>query len=206
MGVSLVNMLGLSSSVRVAHIACYWKFLFVHYISSGFAKRIMSILLILCYNGSLVVWTVVSLGAAKFMPLMFSTSGFALFYATNMFILMLLYDFLLPAQFCYIIVYIRKSNKPCANRGLAWTCAHYVIFIGKCRDWNTDRSTGSTALLDRMRSGLGRVHQLDWGMQGLYEAIRGDPWYGWNNITCPIFAVILEGDCSKWLLCFKNCV
>jgi hypothetical protein len=35
--------------------------------------------------------------------------GFALPYAANMFILMILYDFcLLSAQFCYIILYIRK--------------------------------------------------------------------------------------------------
>jgi hypothetical protein len=32
MGLSLMNMLGLSSSVRIAHIACYWKFFLVHYI------------------------------------------------------------------------------------------------------------------------------------------------------------------------------
>jgi hypothetical protein len=35
--------------------------------------------------------------------------GFALSYTENIFILMILYDFyLLPAQFRYIIVYIRK--------------------------------------------------------------------------------------------------
>jgi hypothetical protein len=28
---SLMIMLGLSSSARIAHIACYWKFFFVHY-------------------------------------------------------------------------------------------------------------------------------------------------------------------------------
>jgi hypothetical protein len=31
MGTSLMNMLGLSSSVRIAHIACYWKFFLLHY-------------------------------------------------------------------------------------------------------------------------------------------------------------------------------
>jgi hypothetical protein len=31
MGLSLVNMLGLSSSVHFAHIACYWKFFLLHY-------------------------------------------------------------------------------------------------------------------------------------------------------------------------------
>jgi hypothetical protein len=29
---SLINMHGLSSSVRIAHIACYWKFFLLHYI------------------------------------------------------------------------------------------------------------------------------------------------------------------------------
>jgi hypothetical protein len=37
-----------------------------------FGKQIMPILLILCYNGSLVTWTVVSLTTAKFKPHMFS--------------------------------------------------------------------------------------------------------------------------------------
>jgi hypothetical protein len=32
MGLSIMNMLGLSLSVHIAHIACYWKFLFLHYI------------------------------------------------------------------------------------------------------------------------------------------------------------------------------
>jgi hypothetical protein len=42
---------------------------------------------------------------AKFKLLTFSISGFALSYAVNMFILMILCDFsLLPAQFCYIII------------------------------------------------------------------------------------------------------
>jgi hypothetical protein len=59
----------------------------------------------LCYNGSLVTWTVVSLTAAKFKPLIFSMSRFVLSYAANMFILMILYgSCLLPAEFCYVIV------------------------------------------------------------------------------------------------------
>jgi hypothetical protein len=31
MGLSLMSMLGLSSRVRIAHIACYWKFFLLHY-------------------------------------------------------------------------------------------------------------------------------------------------------------------------------
>jgi hypothetical protein len=78
-------------------------------ISTGFAKQITPILRILCHKGSFVTWTVVSLTAAKSKPLTCSVSGFALFCAANMFILMILYDnCLLLAQFSYIIVYILK--------------------------------------------------------------------------------------------------
>jgi hypothetical protein len=38
-------------------------------VSTGFAEQIMPILHILCYNGSLVTWTVVSLTTSKFKPL-----------------------------------------------------------------------------------------------------------------------------------------
>jgi hypothetical protein len=62
----------------------------------------MSILRILCYNSSLVPWTVVRLTTAMFKPLIFSWPGFNLSYTTNIFILMSLYDFwLLPAQVLY---------------------------------------------------------------------------------------------------------
>jgi hypothetical protein len=70
MSLSLMNMLGLSSSVRIAHIASYWKFFLLHYMQVlCFTEKIMPILRILCYNGSLVTWTVVSLTASKFKPL-----------------------------------------------------------------------------------------------------------------------------------------
>jgi hypothetical protein len=50
-----------------------------------------------------------SLTADNFKSLSFSVSGFALSYAANILIPMILYDFcLFPAHFCYIIVYIRK--------------------------------------------------------------------------------------------------
>jgi hypothetical protein len=102
------------SSVHIAHIACYWKFFLLLYIqvlfvSPGFSKRIMPFLLILCYNYSLVTWMVVCLTAAEFKRHTFSMSIFALSYAANMFILMILYEFCLSqAQFCYIIIYIEK--------------------------------------------------------------------------------------------------
>jgi hypothetical protein len=82
-------------------------------VSTGFAKEIMPILCILCYNSSLVTWTVVSLTTTKFKSLIFFVSGFALSYTKNMFILMILS----PAQFCYIIIYVQQL---CANSG--WVC------------------------------------------------------------------------------------
>jgi hypothetical protein len=87
--------------------------------SPGFAKQIMPILRILCYNSSLVTWTVVSLTTAKLKPPIFSMSSFAFSYNVNMFIFMILCDFcLLPAQFCYIIVRTHTEGwKMSANRG-----------------------------------------------------------------------------------------
>jgi hypothetical protein len=43
MGVSLMNMLSLSSSVRIAHIACYWKFFLLHYIQVPFKYRLCKV-------------------------------------------------------------------------------------------------------------------------------------------------------------------
>jgi hypothetical protein len=57
---------------------------------------------ILCYNGPLIIWTVVSLTTTKFKLFIFSMSGFTLPYTANMFILMILYDFCFSlAQICY---------------------------------------------------------------------------------------------------------
>jgi hypothetical protein len=74
MGLSLINMLGFTSSVYFAHITCYWKFFLLHYthkssLSTRFTKQMMPILRILCDNGSLVTWTVINLTTAKFKPL-----------------------------------------------------------------------------------------------------------------------------------------
>jgi hypothetical protein len=92
-GLSLMNMLGLSSSIYFAHIACYWKSSFCttykSSVSTGFMEQIMPILCILCSNGSWVTWTVISLTATNFKPLIFSMSGFALPYAANMFSLVI---------------------------------------------------------------------------------------------------------------------
>jgi hypothetical protein len=114
----------------------YRTYSILHYIrvqssvSPGFAKQIMPILLIY-YNGSLVTGTVVSSTAAKFKPLIFSVSGFALAYTVNMFILMILYDFcLLLAQFC------ANRGPICTSENFLWcreTCfAGAAILRGTC--------------------------------------------------------------------------
>jgi dUTPase len=73
--------------------------------------KIIPVLLILCYNGSLVTRTVVSL-TTKFnsLILVFSVSGFALSFGVKILNLMVLYDVSLPAQLRCIIVFIRKEE------------------------------------------------------------------------------------------------
>jgi hypothetical protein len=82
----------------------------------------MPMLRILCYNGSLVTWTVASMTAAKFKPLTFSVSGFGLSYAANVFIFMI---FLWPLFVaCTMLLHNRvhiQGGKPCANRGTVCT-------------------------------------------------------------------------------------
>jgi hypothetical protein len=128
MGLSLMNTLGSSSSVRIAHVACYWKFFLLHYTQVLCQYRLCradhAYLTYLTDNGSLIVWTVVSLTTAKFKPLVFPMSGFALFYTANMFILVILYDFCLS-----------KSKSHCDWRSVSqsWfrasSRAHDQIFI-----------------------------------------------------------------------------
>jgi hypothetical protein len=85
----------------------------------------MPILFTLCYYDSLVTWTVVSLTAAKFKPLIFSVSGFALPYATKIVILMILYDLcLFPVQLLYNRIHT-EGWKPCANRWLVCTLDNF---------------------------------------------------------------------------------
>jgi hypothetical protein len=100
-------------------------------VSTCFAEHVMPILHILCYISSLVTWTLVSSTIAKFKPLIFSVSGFTLSYTTNMFILMILYDFcLLPAEFCCIIIYIQKVESCvhlCTLESFQWCTEPYVL-------------------------------------------------------------------------------
>jgi hypothetical protein len=65
----LWKVFGLLPSVRIAHVACNWIFFRLAYtqVSPVFAKRIMPILHI--YNGRFITWTIISLTASKFKPL-----------------------------------------------------------------------------------------------------------------------------------------
>jgi hypothetical protein len=99
-------------------------------VCTGFVNQVTPILRILCYNGSLVTWTAVSLTTTKFKPLIqvFSMPGFTLSYIANMFILIILYDLcFLPAKFCHIIIYIRKVESRMQN---ADRCAPWKISNG----------------------------------------------------------------------------
>jgi hypothetical protein len=74
-------------------------------------------------------WTVVSLTAAKFKPLIFSTSVFALSYSANIFILMILYDFYLSAASS--LVSEETSTEPIPSNGSCTiACLHscYLTF------------------------------------------------------------------------------
>jgi len=52
---------------------------------------------------------VICLTATKFQPFKFPVLGFPLAYVSNIYIIMILYDFrLLPACFCYIILNVRN--------------------------------------------------------------------------------------------------
>jgi hypothetical protein len=87
----------------------------------------------LCYNGSLVTWTVVDLATAKFKPLIFSMSGFTLPYTANMFILMILYDFCVLSAHFFLYNRIHAEGwKLCANRGPVCTVENFQWWAEPC--------------------------------------------------------------------------
>jgi hypothetical protein len=116
-----MNRLGLLSSIRIAHMTCYRRCLLLYYIQVLCQSRLCKAghaYLILCYNGSLVTWTVVSLTTAKFKPLIFSVFGFALSYTANMFILVILYDF------CFLIM--RNVHLLFMNPSILFNCHRHI--------------------------------------------------------------------------------
>jgi hypothetical protein len=97
-------------------------------VSTDFAEQIMPILHILCCNGCLVTWTVVSLTTSKFKPLIFSYVWLHLVLYREHVHSSDPYDFyLFPAQFCYIIIYIWKVRS-CVH--IADRCAPWKISSG----------------------------------------------------------------------------
>jgi hypothetical protein len=108
------------------YIICVWHSsgMYIQYIQGLFQSRLGTadyaiVTSSLHYSDTLVIWTVIHMTAAKFQPIIFSVSGFALSNVANIFILMILDDFcLLPALFCYIIINVRyiKSHMHIANR------------------------------------------------------------------------------------------
>jgi hypothetical protein len=99
--------------LKILSCALYKSSLF----STGFAKQIMPILRILCYNGSLVAWTVIRLTTAKFKP--------RIFYVCRRLVLCCKYfhsqdSVWLLLVACIILFYNclhRGVWKPCANCG-----------------------------------------------------------------------------------------
>jgi hypothetical protein len=97
MGLSLMNMLGLSS-VHFAHIACYWKFFLLHYTQVLCQYR-------LCKACNAYLTYLMLQRQPSHLNGRKLDHRLTLSYTANMFILMILYDFcLLPTQFCYIII------------------------------------------------------------------------------------------------------
>jgi hypothetical protein len=130
------------SSVHIAHIAWYWKCFLLQCIQvlcqSRHCKADNAYSFTSCYNGSFVTWMVISLTTVKFKPLIFSVPGFALTYAANMIILMILYDFcLLLVQFCYIILYTWKLKAVCKSQtgvhlGKLFPMVWRTLFCRRC--------------------------------------------------------------------------
>jgi hypothetical protein len=123
-----MNMLGLSSSVRIAYTVCYWKLYLFHYekvLCHGFARQIMPILRTLCYNGSWVTRAVVSLTTAKFKP-----------HISYVWLRLVLYkEYVHSHDFVWLLLVactILLSNrihgegwKPCANHGPVCTLENF---------------------------------------------------------------------------------
>jgi hypothetical protein len=128
---------------------CVWRSsgMYIQYMQGPFQSRLgtaeyalLTTSSILLYYGSLDTWTVVHMTAAKFNPLIFSVSGFALSNAANISIFMILYGFcLLPAWVCHVIINIRnlESELMCASENWYWCGEPYfagsAISIGGFR-------------------------------------------------------------------------
>jgi hypothetical protein len=98
---NVVNMYIVFSFTRVIHSRIYYIRIYKYtrpLSAQAENRRSCPVLSSWSCNGSIVTWTVVCFIAAKFKPLIFSVSGFALSNIANIFIFMILYDLcLLPS-------------------------------------------------------------------------------------------------------------
>jgi hypothetical protein len=92
-------------------------------VSTGFTEQIMPILRILCYNGSLFTWTVVSLTIAKFKSVWLHLFLYREHVHSHDFVWLQLVA-------CTILLYsynriLTEGWKPCANRGSTCTLNNF---------------------------------------------------------------------------------
>jgi hypothetical protein len=107
----------------------------------------MSILRILCYNGSLVTWTAVSLTTAKFKPLILSFSGSPCPTREHVHS----HDFIwLLLVACTILLHnrIHRENwKPCATRGPVYTLENFKYCGETCPVYSSAARTAQKSHL-----------------------------------------------------------
>jgi hypothetical protein len=120
-------------------------------------------------NDNLITWTVIHMTAAKFKPLIFSVSCFALSNVANIFIFMILDNFcLLPAIFCYVIINVRyifrRRNKSC----YLYHRVSLVKSTGTFLYWSTQEwgSNGNTSAFGSVQKRASRpAHQQPYSLQ-----------------------------------------
>jgi hypothetical protein len=118
--------------LHVSHVIEYIYNIYKASVSPGSVQQIMPYFWYFPYNGSLVTWTVICLTTAKFKPFIFRVLGFALSNGVNIFVIMILYDLcLLPALFCYVIIYKwdLESQVQIANRCAPWIIANGAEYL-----------------------------------------------------------------------------
>jgi hypothetical protein len=124
-----MNMLGLcqvyiSHIWHVIEISSFYN-IYKSSVSPGFAMQIMLILFSLCYNDSLVTWTVVSLTAPKFKPYILCVRLRLVLWSEHV----RSHDFVWPLLVaCTILLYNRihtEGWKPYANREPVCTLDHF---------------------------------------------------------------------------------
>jgi hypothetical protein len=97
----------------------------VLFVSTGVAEQIMPVLHILCCNGCLVTWTVVSLTTAKFKPLIFSVWLHLALYREHVHSHDSVWLVLVACTIWLYNCIHTEVWKPCANRGPVCTLENF---------------------------------------------------------------------------------